>query len=161
MMQLQIPKWIIITVLVISFVGFLDASYLAVNHFMGTIPPCTIGGCEIVTTSKYATIVGIPVALMGALYYLAIFLGTIAYTQSKNIQTLRRVAVFTIVGLIASIYFVVLQAFVIKAYCTYCLVSATTSTLLFVLGCMIVNYVRRIRNAYMESAEMENQNPQL
>lgn len=147
MMQLTthnlISKWIVAAFLVLSFIGFLDASYLTVNHFAGTVPPCTIGGCEQVTTSKYSEIFGIPVALFGSLYYLTIFLGVIAYVDKKNVQILRRVSALTLVGLLASIYFVSLQAFVIDAYCTYCIGSAITSTLLFILGSITMHKIRR------------------
>jgi len=138
-----LKKWVVVAFLVISFVGFLDATYLSVNHFLNKIPPCVVGGCEVVTTSQYAVIAGIPVALLGALYYLTVFLGTLYYVQTKNVKVLRRVAVVTFVGLLASIYFVALQVFVIKAYCLYCLGSAVTSTLLFVLGCYVVKVTRK------------------
>lgn len=140
----SIPAWIVAAFLVLSFIGFLDASYLTVKHFTGVVPPCLIGGgCEEVTTSRFATIFGIPVALLGALYYLTVFLGTIAFVDKQNVQILRRVSALTLLGLIASIYFMFLQAFVIDAYCTYCVGSAITSTLLFVLGSFTMHKIRR------------------
>src|SRR3989344_1559205 len=40
-----------------SFLGLVDASYLAAKHYTGTIPPCAIvKGCEVVTTSQYAAV---------------------------------------------------------------------------------------------------------
>jgi len=128
------PSKILVTALLaISFLGFLDASYLALKHFQGIAPNCSVlEGCAQVTLSKFAVVAGVPIALMGALYYLAIFLLMIAYTETKNSTILKFVRYFTILGFLASGYFVYLQLFVIKYICIYCMGSATTSTLLFV-----------------------------
>ena len=66
--------------LFVSFFGFLDATYLTINHYQGKIPPCSIVvGCEIVTTSRYSLFLNIPVALIGAIYYLTVFVLTVLY----------------------------------------------------------------------------------
>lgn len=150
-MQSIMPKWLPVTIAVIAFIGFLDASYLAALHFLGEIPPCTIGGCEVVTTSKYATILGVPVALLGALYYLFIFLKSVSFIHTGNIRTIRVTATFTIFGLLASVYFVFLQVFILKAICVYCILSAITSTILFALGCIVVSKVRYQQNDVIQS----------
>jgi len=57
-----------VTMLVLSAIGFLDATYLTVEHYRGEIPPCAIiGGCEAVLTSPQAKIADVPVALLGSL----------------------------------------------------------------------------------------------
>ena len=120
---------------IFSFVGLLDASYLAVKHYTGTIPPCAIAkGCETVTTSQYATIGGVSVALFGAIYYLIILITSIALIDTGNNFLKKFLSKFSIIGLIASIWFVSLQLFVIKALCLYCIASAISSTAIFVLA---------------------------
>ena len=115
-----------------SFLGLIDASYLATKHYTGTIPPCAISkGCEVVTTSQYATIGGISVALLGAVYYLAVLIISIAIIDTKNDRLKKFLARFSVIGLLASIWFISLQLFVIKALCLYCLVSAFSSTAIF------------------------------
>lgn len=117
---------------IFSFIGFLDAAFLTIEHFAGRVPPCGIfTGCDTVTTSQYATILGIPVALLGALYYLSILVLTIAYWDSKKPQFLNVASLLTITGFLASAYFIFLQLFVIKALCLYCVISAANSTILF------------------------------
>lgn len=119
----------------IALVGFLDATYLTLEHFRGSIPPCTVvNGCEAVLTSPYATVGPIPIALFGALYYLAIILGAILTWQIKNKKLFLALARFTALGFVASLYFFSLQAFVLNLWCLYCLVSILTSTLLFATG---------------------------
>lgn len=131
-----------IVFLVVSFLGFLDATYLTVQHYLGVIPPCAIQGCEIVLTSAQSKIVGIPVALLGALYYLTLLILSIAYLDSKKASIIRFASYCTTVGLAASAYFVYLQLFVLKEMCQYCMVSAGTSTILFLLGLYILAKTR-------------------
>ena len=120
---------------IFSFVGLLDASYLAVKHYTGTIPPCAIAkGCETVTTSQYATIGGVSVALFGAIYYLIILITSIALIDTGNNFLKKFLSKFSIIGLIASIWFVSLQLFVIKALCLYCIASATSSVAIFTVA---------------------------
>jgi uncharacterized membrane protein len=136
-----IPKWIIFAFIVVSLLGFLDATYLTVKHYLGTPIECSIfEGCEKVTASPYATVAGIPVALLGAIYYLAIFLLTVAYLDTKREAIMSFAARLTPIGFLASLWFVYLQLFVIKAICPYCVISAATSAILFILGILVVKY---------------------
>ena len=127
-------KVVVIAFLVLSAIGFLDATYLTVEHYKGSVPPCAIQGCEIVLMSGQSVIVGVPVALLGAIYYLAILIMSIAFLESKNISILRVASYLTIIGIVASAYFVYLQLFVIQQICQYCMISAITSTALFGMG---------------------------
>lgn len=130
-----LPSWLIAGFISISFIGFLDASYLTISHYTGSALTCTlIQGCDIVTTSKYSEIFNIPVALLGMLYYLSILVLTLLYFDTKNPLLLRIIQPLTILAFLASIYFVYLQAFVINAFCQYCILSGITSTILFFFG---------------------------
>lgn len=135
---MKIPKWFTFTFLLLSFLGFLDATYLTAQHYLGTIPPCVITtGCEAVLTSEYSVVFGIPVALFGSVYYLVLFLLAILSLDMKR-EAIRFAVLLTPVGFLASLYFVYLQLFVIEEICTYCAVSAATSTTLFLLGLFIM-----------------------
>lgn len=133
--RLFIPSAFAITALI----GFADATYLTIKYFQNEIPPCTlVAGCDVVTTSEYATIFGIPVALLGSMYYLALLLLTVAFFDTKKEAVFRFACTSTWIGLVASIYFVYLQLFVLDAICLYCMGSAMTSTVLFVLGTLFL-----------------------
>lgn len=133
------PKRIIVALLAASLIGFIDAAYLTAKHYLGAPPPCgRFGGCETVTTSEYAAIAGVPIALLGAVYYLAVFLSVIAYLDTRRPGILRMTAGVTAVGFIASVWFVYLQLFVIKAICPYCMLSAFASTVLFIAGMTVL-----------------------
>lgn len=128
-------NWLLFFFPILGATGFVDATYLTVKHFLGTPVACSLlRGCETVLTSKYASISGIPVALLGAFYYLTILILAVLYIDSRKQVFLKIIAYLTPVGFLASLSFVYLQIFVIKAICLYCMVSAGTSTLLFILG---------------------------
>ncbi len=130
-----IPKWLVWGFLLFSFAGFLDAAYLTIKYYLGTPITCSIfEGCEKVTTSPYAALWDVPVALLGAAYYLLIFLLVIAFFDTKKAPILSFLARLTPIGFLASLWFLYLQIFVLGAICLYCLVSAFTSTMLFLLG---------------------------
>jgi uncharacterized membrane protein len=123
--------------LAIALIGFADASYLTLEHYRDAIPPCTIGGCETVLTSAYSTVLGIPVSLAGAVYYLLTLIGLFAYMDSKKQAILKWTLILPILGFLASVWFFYLQAFVIHHFCEYCLGSATTSTILCAIALFI------------------------
>ena len=136
---LTISNKIITLIAAISFLGFLDASYLAAKYYIGGPLPCSIlDGCDTVTTSKYSAVAGMPVALMGAIYYLVIFILAISYLESKKDRLAFLISRFTIIGFLASLWFVYLQVFVLKALCLYCLFSALTSTALFAISVLFL-----------------------
>lgn len=129
---------------ILSFLGFLDATYLAVKYFQNEIPPCTlVAGCDVVTTSEYAAIFGIPIALLGSIYYLLLLLLTIAFFDTKKEALFRFACQSTWIGLMASIYFVSLQVSVLNAICVYCMGSAGTSGGLFVVGMIYLKSKRK------------------
>lgn len=145
MQSTTLPKWLVPAILAISFTGFLDAGYLAVKKFTGGPINCVVfEGCDKVATSTYALIANIPVAYIGVIFYLAILGLIIAYIDTKNRSILNLVAFLTFIGFAASLRFMYLQFFVIKAVCTYCLVSATTSTILFCLGIYAFAYKSKV-----------------
>ncbi len=138
-LQLQaLPKWIPTVLLCLALIGFADATYLTAKHFQGEIPPCAIDGCEIVLTSEYSEVLGIPVSLMGAIYYLVLSVLLVVYLDTKKELFLRIVLLSSVLGLVASLWFSFLQLFVIKAFCQYCTVSSVASTVIFIFSAFIL-----------------------
>lgn len=133
------PTSLIVFLLVVALFGFVDASYITIEHFRGVIPPCTlISGCEKVITSPYSLIAGIPVSLLGSIYYLVILIGVFSFFESKNTKFLKLALLMTVFGMLFSAWFLYVQAFIIHAYCLYCLGSALASTTLFITACIVV-----------------------
>lgn len=123
--------------------GFIDATYLTVQHYLGAIPPCFVAdGCSVVLTSKWSEIAGVPIALLGALMYLALLVLSVIYLRTKNIRALAGAVVITGINFIVSVFLVSLQLFVIEQICFYCMVSAVISTGLFATGIFIFSRLR-------------------
>ncbi len=132
------PNLVIKTAAAVAVMGFFDASYLTAKHFLGGPIPCSIfKGCDTVTNSVYASIFGIPVALLGAIFYLTWLILIIWYLDRGGEAIKKNLIWLGSAGFLFSIYFVGVQALVIKAFCLYCLISALTSTLLFILSLIL------------------------
>jgi uncharacterized membrane protein len=115
-----------------SVVGLGDALYLTVQHLTGQSVRCAIvTGCSAVLSSRYSTLGGLPTALYGVgAYFLAFSLATLALFGSVLAVRLLRL---TVAGMfVGTLWLLYLQAFVIKAFCTWCLVSAAMTTLLVI-----------------------------
>jgi len=129
----NLPTKVAIFILIVALLGFVDATYLTVEHYKGVIPPCSVtGGCEVVLTSIYSEMMGIPTSLVGSIYYLLVLIGAFAYLENKNLVLLKWSLLLTIPAFIFSLWFVYIQVFELYSYCIYCLGSFLTSTILFV-----------------------------
>ena len=136
-LQRPLSKGLLIALFVVAALGFADATYLTVEHFLNSIPPCAIGGCETVLTSQYAEVAGIPVALGGSVFYLLILILLKIYFDRKNEKILRFALSITIPAFLATIYFFILQAFVTHAFCVYCLGSAFLALLICIVASLL------------------------
>ncbi|MFA6917760.1 MAG: vitamin K epoxide reductase family protein [Candidatus Gracilibacteria bacterium] len=148
----HVPKWVVWSIIAVAYIGFLDAMYLTAEHYSGVGLNCVIfTGCDQVANSVYSLLFGFPVALYGVLYYLGILLIALLYVDIGHkklpgiwhLLNVKFLPIYTLIGFVMSVRFVYLQAFVIKAFCTYCLFSAVTSTLLFILGIIIFKNRKR------------------
>ena len=121
--------------LILSFAGFIDAFYLSAQRYRGANVICAVtDGCDKVTASVYSTIGNVPVAFLGTFYYFAVFTLILFYLFNKKEKHFLLATGLTGFGFLASLWFVYLQIFVIKAICLYCMVSAGISTILFLSG---------------------------
>lgn len=115
---------------VIALLGLGEATYLTVIYFTGETAVC--GGsssCFEVLGSKYARIGGMPVAGFGALAYFCVFtLATFAafgYAHARKFFSVLVGAMF-----ISTLWLLFVQAFLLHAFCRYCLFSAAIIFLL-------------------------------
>jgi uncharacterized membrane protein len=107
-------------VALVALAGTAVAGYLTYVHYRPDALICTSsGGCETVQESSYAELVGIPVALLGLLAYLAVLALVLWDTEAARTA----VAAIALGGVAFAVYLVALQAFVIDAWCVWCLVN--------------------------------------
>ncbi|MBC7911576.1 MAG: vitamin K epoxide reductase family protein [Pyrinomonadaceae bacterium] len=123
----------------LSLVGLGDSIYLTVKHLTGQSVRCTIStGCDAVLASAYASVGGFPLAAFGALAYFAVFsLATLALFGYRG----ARMLLLIIVGLMTlmTLRLLYLQAFVLQAYCEFCLLSALIT--LSLAGLMLFSFL--------------------
>ncbi|HEY2141250.1 MAG TPA: vitamin K epoxide reductase family protein [Solirubrobacteraceae bacterium] len=126
------------TMVVLSVLGLGVASYLTYTHYANVKVLCALnGGCETVQHSSYATLVGVPVALIGLIGYVAI-LGSLLVPENET--TRFATAAFTVVGFGFSAYLTGRELFSIHAICQWCVSSAVIMTLL--MGLAIWRFLR-------------------
>jgi uncharacterized membrane protein len=107
-------------VALVALAGTAVAGYLTYVHYRPDALICTSsGGCETVQESSYAELVGIPVALLGLLAYVAVLVLVAWDTEAARTA----VAAIALGGAAFAVYLVALQAFVIDAWCVWCLVN--------------------------------------
>ena len=127
-----------VTAAIVSLLGLADAIYLTVEHVTGQSVRCTIvAGCSEVLSSQYAVVAGVPLALIGAAAYFSVFsLATLAAFGYRIAATL--LTLLVLLMFVVSLWLIYLQAFVIHAFCQFCLLSAAVTTALTVIALIAV-----------------------
>lgn len=118
---------------VVALIGIADSAYLTAKHFNGTQVPCSlVTGCETVLTSSYAEFYGIPTAAFGVIAYLLAFSFALL-TAFGNRSMWNIFGALTVLMTGFTLWLIYLQAFVIGAFCQFCLISAATTLTLFAI----------------------------
>ncbi|MGH9433998.1 MAG: vitamin K epoxide reductase family protein, partial [Terriglobia bacterium] len=123
--------------LALSFLGLFDSIYLWWVYTSPSRPLVCIGtGCDAVRASSYAHLWGMPLPLFGVLMYGVIAILAVAESLAGPLAMPIRFASLTVsgAGFLVSLGLTGIEAFVIHAYCEWCLISAVTVTLIFVLS---------------------------
>jgi uncharacterized membrane protein len=123
---------------VLSLIGLIVAGYLSLHRmgFIGELQ-CSIGGCEVVQSSRYAVFLGMPVAYLGLVAYVGLLVVSLIGVQPGRERD-RRISIALLagsaVGVLFSAYLTYLEAFVIHAWCQWCVISAVIVTCIFVIS---------------------------
>jgi uncharacterized membrane protein len=127
-----------VVIALLAFIGMVDALYLSIKRNAGPIPCHVTRGCTDVLTSKYSELAGIPLSWIGLAFYVTVFSIAVftLFDESKPASGAPLQAVFYLagMGLIISALLVGIQAFVLKAFCEYCLLSAALVLSIFFLA---------------------------
>ncbi|MCL5435303.1 MAG: vitamin K epoxide reductase family protein [Patescibacteria group bacterium] len=122
-----------IACLILAFIGLLDATYLTILHYKNAFPPCTVtSGCETVLTSQYSIILGVPISLLGSLFYLLVMFFALAVFLDKRKVFAHGLFLTALSGLFVSAVLFFVQFFEIKSFCQYCLLSELISLAIFI-----------------------------
>ncbi|HEY0428961.1 MAG TPA: vitamin K epoxide reductase family protein [Pyrinomonadaceae bacterium] len=118
----------------VALCGLADAVYLTIHHYAAEPVPCGEAfDCASVLTSPYAEIAGIPLAVFGALaYFVAFSLAILAIFGNR--ATWKLFGIQVVLMALFTFWLLYLQAFVLKAFCQYCLISAAVTLTLLIIA---------------------------
>lgn len=127
-----------IYLIILSLIGFAVSFYIYYSKKYNKKMYCPIGeDCDFVVKSKYGKTFGIENTIPGMLYYSLIFFYGILVFFNRNVFKGNIIYYFLVSASIASvlfsIYLTVVQAFVLKNWCEYCIVSSIASVLILII----------------------------
>ena len=119
---------------VVALFGLADGIYMTIEHVTGRTAQCIASsGCQDVLSSKYAAMGPVPLASLGALAYFTAFslavLAAFGYPKCRGLFALLVAIMFA-----TTLWLLYLQAFVLHAFCDYCLFSAGVTTVLTLIA---------------------------
>lgn len=136
------PIWLPAIAVFVALLGLGDSIYLTVHHYTAEPVPCGLtNGCEMVLTSSYSQIGGFPIALFGAVaYFIAFSFALLSAFGDRRMWKLFGVQ-STIMALFSG-WLLYVQAALIGSFCQFCLLSAGSSVILFLIFLASVIFAR-------------------
>ncbi len=131
-------------IVIFTFLGILDASYVTWSRFSGELPPCKPPfACETVLNSSWSKIGPVPLSVLGILFYSTFFLTAAASVlEVKGIRfrqfSIPLPSLIFMLGCFGagfSLYLVLIMGVILKAWCLYCLLSALNCGIVFLMSC--------------------------
>jgi uncharacterized membrane protein len=116
--------------LVLAAIGLCIAAYLTYVHYDDVQVLCTGGGgCEKVQKSEYSKLLGVPVAVLGLLGYIAILGALVPRGETPALIA----AAIALGGFGFSMYLQYRSFVTLDAHCVWCMASAAVMTLIAVI----------------------------
>jgi len=126
---------LLVLILGIAFLGLTNSWYLATIEVSGDPLICNVlDGCNLVAESPYSKLFGIPLSFFGVAFYFLTIASAFGYLILRHRALRAAIGIVTAAGFLASLWFVYLQVFMIKALCEYCITSAVLATILLLLS---------------------------
>jgi uncharacterized membrane protein len=146
-------RWVRITAPLLCLAGLGVSVYLTIAHYSAKLtlacPETGIVNCAKVTESPQSAILGVPVALLGLLYFVAIGpLHLPAAWRSDSVRLRRARVGAAVAGMLMVLYLVYTELFTLDALCLWCTAVHAITFLLFV-----VTLVGTMQTADAEPAE--------
>lgn len=119
-------------IFIFSLLGFAVSAFLLYEYSLSGPMVCPVGkGCDIVRSSPYASFFGIPVPVFGIIFYLTMAALSVIHSHdlpAKLVKKLQLLLALTGVGF--GVYLTYLEAFIIKAFCFWCVLSFIISVII-------------------------------
>jgi len=127
-----------ILTLILAFVGFILAYYIWKKKSGKEKLVCIIGkDCDKVIGSKYARTLGIDNTILGTVYFAFVFILSLIYLVFPFASEINFLSIGSLIitgaAALFSFYLAIVQVFILKELCEYCLASSFLSVLIFVV----------------------------
>jgi uncharacterized membrane protein len=138
------------TAALVALGGLFMSVYLLL-HAVGAYGELACGGsgsCDYVQASEYARFLGLPVPGWGVAWYGAVFLTAMLSLQGRFAGAKwpgRALLILAVGGLAFSVYLTAIEAFVLHAFCRWCVGSAILTVLIFLCALPWRNSASRSR----------------
>ncbi len=144
-MQFSKDIFMQIIILALSLCGFMVARHIRNHKTKNTPLVCPIGfDCHAVVHSDYSKFLGMPVEVLGMIYYAFLsffYLFLIFLPNIPDVVQADLAIFFSVISFMAflfSLYLIAVQIFILKKGCSWCIVSALISAMIFFLT--MLNY---------------------
>jgi uncharacterized membrane protein len=132
----RVPNWVLATSLALSLAAVGIASYLTIAHYADpgalACPDSGVVNCALVTTSSESVVLGVPVAVFGLIWAVAMVCLCVPgawRTRAEWVERARLIA--TGAGALTVVYLVYTELFRIGAICLWCTAIHVTALALF------------------------------
>jgi uncharacterized membrane protein len=134
--QVVVPRWVPWAACVIVVLGIVDATWLTIAHYTTpatlSCPDTGIINCAKVTTSVFSEILGIPVAVLGLIFFVGMlpFQLPVAWRSANPwIRRLRLLGAST--GVLMVFWLIYVELFRLNAICLFCTAAHILTICLF------------------------------
>jgi uncharacterized membrane protein len=131
----------------VAVAGIAVSSVSLYEHFAtSTTSFCNFSdtfNCDLVNRSRYSTVLGVPVALIGVVGYLLV--ATLATVYRNQAQTPVLLLVASVGGLGFALYLAYVEKFVLGVWCILCLTSLGLICIAVALSVVTAITARRVR----------------
>ncbi len=105
--------------------------------------------CDVVNKSEYSEFFGIPVAILGSLYYIAMFVFCMIFSAKPKLfekldlkDLFRAILLVTVIGIAFTLYLTYHEAFTLKAYCVFCVMQ---QIIILIMGAILFGIYRALK----------------
>lgn len=125
-------------VFIFSLLGLIVSAFLLYEYNISGPIVCPIGsGCDVVRASQYSHFLGISIPILGVIFYLAMAMFSVVHSHQLSVKLLVKLKLLgAAAGVGFGVYLTFLEAFVIRAYCFWCVTSFIIS--LVILGAIVL-----------------------
>jgi uncharacterized membrane protein len=127
-------KLLLSIILVLSIIGLITSIYLTNNHYDTSGTFCDTSdavSCSLVNSSVFSEILNVPVAILGALWFVLLLMMT--WKAMKKDKYLPVILGWSILGLFFVAYFIIAEI-ILKAICPLCTIVHAITILIFVMA---------------------------